>query len=66
MSITVKDEVESAWEELKDDNNKEIDWMLCGYESKKEIKRDYDQEEAGYEQKEEKKDPVDMEISNSP
>merc|ERR1712150_165049 len=35
-------------------------------ESKKEIKRDYDQEEAGYEQKEEKKDPVDMEISNSP
>ena len=36
-------------------------------DERKEIKRDYDQEEAGYEnKKEEKTEAVDMEISNSP
>ena len=35
--MSVKDGVQSAWDEVKDDANTEVDWMLCGYVSKKEI-----------------------------
>ena len=35
--MSVKDGVQSAWDEVKDDTKTEVDWMLCGYVSKKEI-----------------------------
>ena len=35
--MSVKDGVQSAWDEVKDDAKTEVDWMLCGYVTKKEI-----------------------------